>query len=215
MMPATITFFFIGGFLSNIFVNIRYGLLLYPLFGFITAIFFNQVYDYLKTRLSFLVSIKILPLVFSLILIILPQLYSLWKIKPHYFNYENFLLPKEYVVTDSWGYGIYEAAQYLNSQPNAKNLVAWSDRDGLCQFFIGRCITARKINLDYTQLDYFVFTRRGMIHKPFSVVGKNIPTGLTRKNYTSTNSQLFKNPAWQLSIGGRTKNFIKIIKVKK
>ncbi|MEI9967005.1 MAG: hypothetical protein WDN67_05300 [Candidatus Moraniibacteriota bacterium] len=71
------------------------------------------------------------------------------------------------MVTGAWGYGGYEAAQVLNALPNAKNLVVWSDYDGFCPFFVGKCMrgtTVKKYGAgDYRGIDYFVMTRRGKL----------------------------------------------------
>ena len=193
--------FFVGGLLSNVFVNVRYSLMLYPLFAIITAIGLITVCDKIKFKFK-------KPLFLALVLI--TGITSLWNIKPFYFNYTNSLLPHKYVVTDSWGYGFWEAAQYLNNLPNAKNLVIWSDRAGLCQFFVGKCINSREVYLDYTNVDYLLLTRRGsLIRKPVPI-SKDAPTVDFDRYYEP---KYFNNPVWELDIDSRPKNFIKLIKI--
>ncbi|PJA88259.1 MAG: hypothetical protein CO139_04215 [Candidatus Moranbacteria bacterium CG_4_9_14_3_um_filter_36_9] len=114
-----ITFFtllyFVATLFSGVLANPRYSIILYPLYAFLAAV---GIYEFSNLT-------KIKKILFQrnniwmfLIIIIFSGIFSLWKIKPFYLNYESFLLPKKYVVTDAWGYGEYEAAQYLNSLPN-------------------------------------------------------------------------------------------------
>ncbi len=195
--------FFIGGLFANIFVNIRYSLMLYPIFMVIGAIALVEINKKITSRFYQKVLFFMI-LLFSFI--------SLWQTKPFYFNYTNNLLPHKYVVTDAWGYGLYEAAQYLNSLPNAQNVTAWSDQEGLCQFFVGKCIRGHKIYTYYVKPDYILITRRGYITKRPVVrsINRQRTTLDLSKPYSQTS---LSSPVWQLNIGGRPKNFVKIIKV--
>jgi hypothetical protein len=97
---------------------------------------------------------------------------SLLGSKPFYFNYTNSLLPAKYIITDSWGYGGYEAAQAINQMSNSKNMKIWSDYNGVCVFFNGECnaniLTMKntmkmneKKGRELKDFDYFVTSRRG------------------------------------------------------
>jgi len=59
---------------------------------------------------------------------------------PYYLLYHNNLLPLGKLVFDGWGLGGYEAAQYLNKKPNAKNLTVYASYEGFEQFFAGRTV---------------------------------------------------------------------------
>jgi hypothetical protein len=208
-----LTIFIIGGLASDIFVNVRYGIMLYVPFALIAGViivhmidWFNQrsKNDHMKQKTVFFLALTVIAICHTL---------SLMLVKPHYFNYENILLPKKYTVTDSWGYGIYEAAMYLNSLDNAHDVIVWSDRDGLCQFFVGKCISPHKIAHDHTNIDYFVFTRRGIIRKPFVSQSSDPQKILDRDHYYS--DAVLDNPQWELHINDRPENFIKVIRVVK
>jgi hypothetical protein len=55
-------------------------------------------------------------------------------------SYASELLPKEYYIDlKDMGPGSFEIAQKLNTLPDAKNTLIWTDKDGVCQFFVGRC----------------------------------------------------------------------------
>ena len=121
------------------------------------------------------------------------------------------MLPKKYLVTDSWGYGGYEAAQYLNPLPDVENKSAWSDYYGFCDFFRGKCTSDYSVlqNELPPSFDYFVFTRRGeiiynqkMSKKSYVKKHKNMPQIKTYYEKTS--------PKWEMKIGERPENYIKI-----
>ncbi len=203
--------FFIGGLISDVFVNIRYSIMLYPIFSLLGAIGLitftqkiKQCSFYKKFNLN-----KNNVFYGLMLIIILTHFISLIKIKPFYFNYLNFLLPKEYLVTDSWGYGIYEAAQYLNSRENAEDLVVWTDRSGTCQFFVGKCIDTNEIYLDQIDVDYMVINRRGSITNRPSPMTSNPNHWFLKNNYYS--EKFLDNPEWELNIGDRPENFIKVV----
>jgi len=202
----TLPFVFFGGALmSNVFVNVRYSLMLYPLFMILSAIGVIAICDRMSWRFK-------KPLFLAIILI--TGLYTLFTLKPFYFNFTNTLLPHKYVVTDAWGYGFYEAAQFLNSLDNAQNTIVWIDRNGLCQFFVGKCISSREVYLDHTDVDYLVVTRRGsLIREPVPITDNSTKENISFKKYYG--SQYTNNSIWKLNIDNRPGNFIKIIKIEK
>lgn len=255
--------FFVGGLLSNIFVNVRYSIMLYTAFSVLGTIGCLAILEnikisinkiYLKIFLSIIIIFSfsfsislifglilnnlfyliaiflILIILFSLIfykkfknikneikfiilvsIIIFTHSISLFNITPFLFNYTNFLLPKKFVVTDAWGYGFYEVAQYLNSLENAEDLVVWLDRSGVCQFFVGKCISSREVYLDHTDVDYLVITRRGSIIKKPKAITTNENHWFMQTDYYSEES--LNNPEWEILIGDRPENFVKIINV--
>lgn len=208
--------FFFGAILSNVFTVVRYVIIIFPLFsliGGITSVFIvKKISDinYKNKKFSFLINfIKERIFEIILFLIIFLHLISLIKIYPYYFNYENFLLPKKYDVSDSIGYGAYEIAEYLNNLPDAENKVIWTDRLNVCEFFVGKCITG-KIYLDYTSLDYLAVTRRSFLTKKPSII-----TELKDFNIEKTYAEdSLNNPEFEIQIDNRSNNFVKLLKVK-
>jgi hypothetical protein len=97
----------------------------------------------------------------GIILALFLGIFTLWNEKPFYFGYTNFLLPEKFSITQSWGHGTYEAAEYLNSLPGAENKVIWSNTNTICMFFKGKCLNTRKIDLNVVTPDYFVISKRG------------------------------------------------------
>ncbi len=192
--------FFVGGIVSEVFVNTRYAIILVPLFALMASIGISHI---VPQRKHFFASI--------VIILLLLQGLTVYFSAPYYFNYQNIFLPKKFVLTDSWGYGVFEAAQYLNALPNAKNLTIWSDRKTMCHYFIGNCITRRKIDAQNTLPDYFVITRRGVFHHHFKWLEPETAPFSVEKVYTK---KILDNPLWEFDVLNRPQNYIKIIKVK-
>ena len=190
--------------LALLFVNIvltaRYAILLYPLLAFLAALGF----DVLARQTS---RFRLLPIVITLCLFS-TSLGSLALARPFYFNYTNFLLPRDALVHDAWGYGGYEAAQYLNALPDAKHLTVWADYYGVCEFFIGRCLTAYTFDRSLVRPDYYVLTRRGKMRYMSRYSRWERLSGLTAYKYYAA-----PDPEWSLSVGDRSGNFIRVVKV--
>ena len=190
-----------GALVSDVFLNPRYSIMLYPLYALFSAITIHGISVYFKNKKKFFISMSLL--------VIISGSVSLWLVKPFPFAYANFFLPKNQVITDSWGYGEYEAAQYLNSLPEAENIVIWSDLSGICQFFKGKCLKSYKIDLSKTAPDYFVFSRRGAIRHPFVWEKPELAKNSTSYYY----GKIPDGFEWAVYVGGREDNFVKIIKV--
>ncbi len=178
-------------------VDVRYAIVLYPLVMVMAALGIFDLVN-VSSRVS-----KNMALVG--VFIVLFAVASLWSVKPFYFNYASPLLPQERLVAGAWGYGGYEAAQYLNSLPGAQNLTVWSDYNGFCQFFVGKCVKGNKELKSWTKegktVDYYVKTRRG------SIMYEDV--WQTLGNFQV---DLYDEPIWQLFIDNRPGNYIKIFK---
>jgi hypothetical protein len=177
---------------------IRYSIMLYPLIFIIAAIGAYGVFSMpgLKRINKHLVTG----------LIIAVSILSLWSAKPFYLNYTNDLLPKKHLISDAWGYGGYEAAQYLNAQPEAENLVVWTDQNGYCTFFKGKCMRGSQDWKDNKakgglQVDYFIKTRRG------SIMYESIWDDLKKSTAVDPHGAV-----WQMVINGRPGNYVMIFK---
>jgi len=195
--------YFVSLLYSNVLTNPRYCIMLYPLFAFLTALGANEIVSDLKD------AYKKYALYITSVIIIFFGLISLWQIKPFYFNYTNSLLPHKFIITDSWGYGEYEASQYLNSLPNSENLMIWSDRSAICQFLKAGCIRDYKIDITKTRPDYFVISKRGSMRHKFEW---KYPELANKGNLEYYEDNLINNYEWSLFINDRPENFVKIIK---
>ena len=127
--------------------------------------------------------------------IIVISIINLWLIKPFYFSYTSDLLPKQYIISGAWGYGGYEAAQYLNGLPDAKNLTVWSDVYGVCEFFAGRCTHSHHLDTTKYHIDYYFRSLQASVPLDF-------PHAMEKK------------AVWRINVDGRQKSFLKIEKAK-
>lgn len=135
---------------------------------------------------------------------------NLWLIKPFYFNYTSDLLPKKYSVAMAWGYGGYEAAQYLNSLPDAQNIFVWSDYYGVRNFFVGTTKTDYIHKAGSRHIDYYVLTKQGRIKFNYWC-GKS--KNICQKSFAPAGKYYeAASPVWEMYINGRQDNFIKIFK---
>jgi len=130
------------------------------------------------------------------VIIIVFSFISIWLIMSYYFSYSNDLLPKKYVTVGAWGYGGYEAAQFMNKLPGAENLTVWADSYGFCEFFVGKCIHKTKVDTSKYEIDYYYTTLKGQLNPNFPYVKE-------------------KKPVWYMKIENRGTNFLKIEKAKK
>jgi hypothetical protein len=133
-------------------------------------------------------------------IILAASLISLFLIAPYYFSYTNELLPKKYIITSGWGYGGYESAQFMNEQPNAKDITVWTDSYGFCEFFIGRCIHKINVRTDKYAVDYLYSTLQNQLRVSY----------LNGPKYKQSG-----DPIWQLEIDGRYKNYVRLYKTQK
>jgi len=182
--------------------TVRYSIVLYPLAGVIASF---GIYDLFSLK-----RLKNIPKVWITLGILAISFFSLWQSKPFYFNYANDMLPKKYALSYAWGYGGYEAAQFLNSLPDAQNIVAWSDYYGFRNFFRGTTYDNLIPGKDWKKIDYYVLTQKGKNMYDYwckraknSCGSRYVPAG---KYYVSG------NPVWELNIDGRPGNFVKIFK---
>ena len=128
---------------------------------------------------------------FCMTLCLLFSGYSLFKVHPHFFLYTNHFLPNRYILNHPWGYGGYEAAQYLNALPDAQNLTLWTNTHGVCEFFVGNCIRRSKLDIEKYRVDYLFFAHMGSLQAKFETDSKTV---------------------WTYYPDGRKINFVKISK---
>lgn len=204
-----ILFYYVGSAISGVSPTVRYQIVVYPFASIIAAIGLSHLLNLknLKKYLSFTHS-------FSTVLLILiaASIFSLKSIQPFYLSYASDLLPKKYVLDlRDMGDGSWEAAQYLNSLPDAKNLKVWSDKGGVCEAFIGTCSDSLKQHALNTNFDYFVITAGREAKSFFMAYKRNV----VLNNGSATIDKLYSNDnpfEFRLDIDGRSGNFVKVIK---
>lgn len=163
------------------------------IWSFVIVIGGSAFLTWIAYRIFIFASRRNISVFWATMAIVVLSLPSLWMIKPFYFSYTSNLLPKKYTLTGTWGYGGYEAAQFMNRLPDAQNLTVWADSYGFCEFFVGKCIHKQKVKLEKYKIDYYV-----RMSKP--QLNPNFPHPMERQT------------TWDIAIDGRYKNFVKIYK---
>lgn len=183
--------------------NVRYSIMLQFLFAFLSAIALMELLESLKLKEKkyFIV---------SAFLVLILGFYSLWHIKPFYFSYESPLLPKKFTINSTWGSGFYEAAEYLNSKPEAENLVIYSNSATICPFLKGKCLSSRKIDLNVVKPDYFIISKRGELKEKNRFIFTNPDFQGKPSNWYFKN--LENNYEWAIFIADREENYVKVVK---
>lgn len=162
-----------------------------PLSIFVPAVLFGAVFLVVRAVERFPVRFRMPSAVVSALLV-LAGVGPLLSIRPHYFVYVNPFLPERYLLSTPWGYGGYEAAQYLNALPDAEQLTVWADMYGMCEFFVGKCIRTQKLDAERYPVDYLYRTFGGAINPKFPYVkGEQV---------------------LRLEIGGRSGDYVKLIR---
>ncbi len=184
--------------LQGLLVTIRYSIVMYPMMLVLAGIGLWELFSWGKLQMISKAWVTLGVLAISVA--------SLYLVRPFYFNYTSSLLPKSRIIADAWGYGGFEAAEFLNELPNAQDLLIWTDYNGYCPFLKGRCIIGKsngkfKFKNDDVIPDYFIKTRRGTI--------------MYRDMWDTINARYLyekKDPVWELVINGRAKNYVKVYK---
>lgn len=192
-----IFFYYTASFLSKVGATVRYQIVIYPLIFIIAAVGMDFVLNRFE-KTTRIISIAII----ALLLIV-----SMENIRPFYFSYASEILPKKYILNlKDMGDGSYEAAQYLNSLPDAENLIVWTDKRGVCYFFKGGCFGAFELNRG-RMIDYFVISAGREIR-----TARHIPYKGRHNDFEVQVDKIYEldNYDYRLDIGGRPNNYIKI-----
>jgi len=197
--------YYAGSVVSHVASIIRYQIILFPLIFLASGIALAEIID------AALEKRKLAPPVyyfrhqlfafFLMLLLAIP----LFSVKPFYMGYASSLLPNEfYLDIKDMGDGSFEAADYLNSLPDAARLKVWSDKQGVCVFFVGHCFTTLSGSFfAENQVDYFV-------------VSSGRESRTTKMTSRFSDELDFSNiyaeaPGHVIVIAGRENNFVKII----
>ena len=203
-----IILYYLASSINNVSATVRYQIVIYPIAFILAAIGVNQFLNTEKIK-------KYIPAYLAFAILLIFSVYSLNFIKPFYLSYASDALPQKYVLNlKDMGDGSFEAAQYLNSLPDAKDISIWTDKNGVCVFFVGKsCTNNLGLKKNQVPIDYFVIS-----------AGRESRTSkMTTYRISEENKDLLRldklygesDPEWNLELGGRPDNFVRIIKAEK
>lgn len=202
-----IILYYVASTVNNVTATVRYQIALYPLALIIAGIGFYQFIQLEKIK-------KYLEESIIYILIISISISSLAICTPFFFNYSSDLLPKKYIFNfKDMGDGSFEAATYLNSLPNAQNLIIWSDKGAVCETFLGKCKVGFNENdtLGFA-FDYFVVStgRKSRSLKLEGATDFDLKIDF-EKLYMSN----FEDPDFEINFDKNPNNFVRVVKTEK
>jgi 4-amino-4-deoxy-L-arabinose transferase-like glycosyltransferase len=197
--------YYLGSAVDGVADMVRYQISLYPLAMIIAAIGLDQIAAWFESG-----KYKIIAgdyIIYPVIILI--SIASLFSVRPFYFAYASGLLPQKYILNlKGVGDGSWEAAQYLNSLPNARNLVVWSDKGTVCETFVGRCVNSyNKKDVANVNFNYLVAStdRKGRSMK--------MPAAM-RSRYDFNALYSLQGGDFKVILDGRPENFVKVMSAK-
>lgn len=204
-----ILLYYLGSTANYVIATVRYQIALFPLAFILSGIGAAILLEFLSERCAQFHSTRLLlARVFLPGLLILILAANLVSVRPHYLASASSLLPKRFILNfKDMGDGSYEAAQFLNALPDARNIRVWSDKGAVCAAFIGDC------SVSFNQ-------KRFKENIPDYVV---LSTGRKRKTvnmWLSTSVPINFKDAYEKApaefteiLGNRSVNFVKVIRV--
>lgn len=203
-----ILLYYLGTTVNGVAAIVRYQIILFPMAAIIAGIALEHILVIIHKRYS----VKEMPTpVFGATLVSLLGALTLF-FTPFPLSYASSLLPAKYHIdVKDMGAGSYEIARELNRLPGAESMLIWTDKDGVCKFFVGRC----KRGLDYQKLrreglDYIVVSA-GRENRTTKMMGGDIDSrkpGLIRfdEYYERTDSD------FAILINNRPTHYVKAFK---
>lgn len=195
-----ILFYYLASTANFVVATVRYQIMLYPLAFIVSAV---GVGTMLK-KFSVINFSKQVIIVSATILFLL---FSLFSVRPFYFTYASALLPEKYTLNfKDMGDGSFEAAEYLNSLPDAQKISIWSDKGAVCAVSLGKCsadFNGKKIKQSPPDLIVVSSGRKRKTIGQWS--GISSPFNFSK-------AYEIQNPEFLLNLGGQKNNFVKIIK---
>lgn len=203
-----ILLYYVGTTVNNVGAIVRYQIIIFPFAAIIAGITLEHALVFVHKKLK--VTDTPTPVIAGSIITVF-GLFTLFT-TPFPLSYANVFLPAKYHIdVKDMGAGSYEAAHYLNSLPGAKDMMIWTDKDGVCKFFMGRCSSAQNYaQLRERGLDYIV-TSAGRKSRTTKMMGGDIANnrpGIIRfdQYYDRT------DPVYEIDINNRPSHYVKIFK---
>jgi hypothetical protein len=203
---AFMLLYYLGATVNSVAMITRYQIILFPIAALLAGITLARLLRTSKIRLPLLPSST--PFIITACILLVGS-FTL-SATPFPLSYASSLLPKTYHTNvKDMGSGSYEAAQYLNTLPNAEQLLIWTDKDGVCKFFVGRCKRGRNYQaLRQDGLDYIVVSsdRKNRTTKMMSSEITLQKPGLIRFDQYYTKP----SPDFELDINDRPSQYVRV-----
>lgn len=199
-----ILLYYVGATGNGVAMIVRYQIVLFPIAAILASLGLCACYEYFvpakENRYAF-------P---TLVGVIVGLGIGTLSATPFPLSYASSLLPDQYHTdVKDMGPGSYEAAAWLNAQPNAEELVIWTDKDGVCKFFVGKCrrgfgsYAARRLE----GLDYIVVSSGRESRTTKMVIGQ-VNSGVPAIRYDQYYQR--EAPTHEIRINGRLNQFVRI-----
>ncbi len=200
-----IVLYYIASEVNHVVATTRYQIVIFPMAGIMAAIGLKQFLSQFPWGSLTLPTHRYWTYATTILL----SVFSLYLISPFFFNYASLLLPQKYVLNlKDMGDGSYEAAQFLNTLPDAKNITIWSDKGAVCETFAGTCkVSFSRKDTEGIAFKYFVVStgRKSRSLKMSSPFNSSVDF---KKLYSSEESGIFR-----INIGGRANDFVKVVPI--
>lgn len=136
-----ILLYYVGATVNGVVLINRYQIMLYPLLALLGGIglfvLIQDILHRLKQPTLSLTNKKsfLFPIGIGFLLVLSPLL------TPLPLSYSSSLLPQAFSIDHKdMGSGSYEVAMYLNTLPQAATTAIWTDKAGVCKFYVGPCL---------------------------------------------------------------------------
>jgi hypothetical protein len=203
--------YYLGSVSSHVASIIRYQIVIFPIIFIAAGIACSELFRIsVMEKKTFQKKASLLQYLSFAGLVILLSI-SLWQTKPFYMGYASALLPEKYFLDiKDMGEGSYEAAAYLNSLPDAKKLKIWTDKQGVCVFFVGSCQTnLSKAVFAKNDIDYVVVSSGRMSRTT------KMGSAIRMNGFSFNDVYGSEDPVYKVEIAGRSNNYVKIVDVNK
>ncbi len=200
--------YYLGATVNGVASIIRYQIIIFPLVAIISGIGFLHLARLLESKLRYKKNTFVFFMVYALAIVGIGTL-----ARTHFpLSYASELLPQEYYIDlKDMGPGSYEIAQKLNALPDAKHTLIWTDKDGVCQFFVGRCKRGNnKEVITDKSIDYVVISSAREVR-----TGHMIRSSYNRNPETVVPIHLFyeqDDPAFEVRVNDRPSHYIRAFK---
>lgn len=203
-----ILLYYLGSTVNNVAAIVRYQIILFPIAAIVAGIAVEHLLVLLHKK--FTKTTLPTPIIAASLIAVLGI--GTLVFTPFPLSYASTFLPAKYHTdVKDMGAGSYEAARYLNSLPNAEQLYIWTDKSGVCKFFVGRCTRTRNYEkLRAEGIDYIVVSagRKSRTTKMMAGdIAINKP-GLIRFDlyYDQPDAD------WKIEINKRPSQYVKVFK---